>query len=73
MQNSVDYICQVACICAFGNQSSENQSQGTIYAVCMDGSFHKYHFSADGVCNQVSYDVFTELCEDCEWVDMLKQ
>jgi len=71
---------EVACICAFGssNQSSagethRNQSQGTIYAVCLDGSFHKYHFSADGVCNQVSYDVFTELCEDCEWVDMLKQ
>jgi len=64
---------EVACICAFGSQTSKNQTQGTIYAVCMDGSFHKYHFSADGVCNQVSYDVFTELCEDCEWVDMLKQ
>lgn len=75
---------EVACICAFGSSSSHhgsesqqqqlrNQSQGTIYAVCLDGSFHKYHFSADGVCNQVSFDVFTELCEDCEWVDMLKQ
>ena len=25
-----------------------------------------------GVCNQVAYDVFTDLCEDCEWHDMLK-
>ena len=65
---------EVACICAFGSQHSDhNQSQGTIYAVCLDGSFHKYHFSADGVCNQVAYDVITELCEDCEWMDMLKQ
>lgn len=21
---------------------------------------------------QVAYDVFTDLCEDCEWLDMLK-
>ena len=54
-------------------QRALNQAQGTIYAICLDGSFHKYHFSADGVCNQVAYDVFTELCEDCEWQDMLKE
>lgn len=54
-------------------QKFVNQAQGIIYAICLDGSFHKYHFSADGVCNQVAYDVFTELCEDCEWVDMLKE
>ena len=78
---------EVACICAFGRNAfaeaqcskvagdkhQRNQAQGTIYAICLDGSFHKYHFSADGVCNQVAYDVFTELCEDCEWVDMLKE
>ena len=71
---------EVACICAFGspntrveNQPSKNDANGTIYAICLDGSFHKYHFSADGVCNQVAYDVFTELCEDCEWQDMLKE
>ena len=54
-------------------QKVMNQAQGIIYAICLDGSFHKYHFSADGVCNQVAYDVYTELCEDCEWVDMLKE
>jgi hypothetical protein len=56
---------EVACICAFGGDSA--QAQGTIFAACLDGSFHKYHFSADGQCNQVAYDVFTEMCEDCGW------
>ena len=46
--------------------------QGTIFAACLDGSFHKYHFSADGQCNQVAYDVFTEMCEDCGW-DVLRK
>lgn len=69
---------EVACICTFGRPKSEtpsakNRAQEVIYAVCLDGSFHKYHFSADGVCNQVAYDVFTDLCEDCEWQDMMKQ
>jgi len=68
---------EVACVCAFGSSSAANASvknvgQGVIFAVCLDGSFHKYHFSANGVCNQVAYDVFTDLCEDCEWLSMLK-
>jgi len=66
---------EVACVCAFGTLpggSAKNIGQGIIFAVCLDGSFHKYHFSANGVCNQVAYDVFTDLCEDCEWLDMLK-
>eukprot|EP00092_Neocalanus_flemingeri_P018204 GFUD01019701.1.p1 GENE.GFUD01019701.1~~GFUD01019701.1.p1 ORF type:complete len:360 (-),score=111.73 GFUD01019701.1:91-1170(-) len=54
---------ECACICAFG-------TQGHIAAVCLDGSFHKYHFSADGICNQAKYDVITELCEDCDWLNM---
>jgi len=57
---------ECAAICAFGTQSSVQH----IYAVCMDGSFHKYHFSADGICNQAKYDVITELCEDCDWQRM---
>ena len=66
---------EVACICAFdsGNEeSSISAAQGTIFAACLDGSFHKYHFSADGQCNQVAYDVFTEMCEDCGW-DVLRK
>ena len=46
---------EVACVCAFGTPSgnTKNVGQGIIFAVCLDGSFHKYHFSANGVCNQV--------------------
>ena len=47
---------EVACVCAFGTPSGgmqKNVGQGIIFAVCLDGSFHKYHFSANGVCNQV--------------------
>ncbi|XP_040577278.1 WD repeat domain phosphoinositide-interacting protein 4 [Lepeophtheirus salmonis] len=54
---------ECACVCTFGKQ-------GYIYAVCLDGSFHKYHFCPDGVCNQNAYDVITELCEDCDWENM---
>ena len=45
--------------------------------------YYKYHLK--NICNclelevlkrslffQVAYDVFTDLCEDCEWLDMLK-
>jgi len=66
---------EVACICAFDSGSEESSisaAQGTIFAACLDGSFHKYHFSADGQCNQVAYDVFTEMCEDCGW-DVLRK
>ena len=54
---------ECACYCAF-------VSAGHIVAVCLDGSFHKYHFSADGIINQAKYDVITELCEDCDWLAM---
>merc|ERR1711976_1115532 len=57
---------ECACICGFG-------SKGYIYAACLDGSFHKYHFSADGIINQAKYDVITELCEDCDWLAMRNQ
>jgi len=54
---------ECACICAFGSSTS-------IHAVCLDGSYHKYSFSPEGICNQTGYDVITELCEDCEWTTM---
>jgi len=54
---------ECACICAF-------VGTGHIAAVCLDGSFHNYHFSADGIINQAKYDVITELCEDCDWIAM---
>ncbi|XP_063236542.1 WD repeat domain phosphoinositide-interacting protein 4-like [Bacillus rossius redtenbacheri] len=48
---------ECACICAFGSKS-------TIIAVCLDGTFHKYVFSADGNCNRQAFDVFLDVCDD---------
>ena len=46
---------ECACICAF-------VSSGHIAAVCLDGSFHKYHFSADGIINQVNIELDSVIC-----------
>ncbi|XP_043204205.1 WD repeat domain phosphoinositide-interacting protein 4-like [Amphibalanus amphitrite] len=43
------------CACAFG-------AAGTVYAVCLDGTFHKYVFTADGSCNREAYDVYLDVC-----------
>lgn len=48
---------ECACICAFGSGSS-------VYAICVDGSFHKYVFTKDGNCNREAYDIFLDACED---------
>ncbi|XP_066248768.1 WD repeat domain phosphoinositide-interacting protein 4-like [Euwallacea similis] len=45
------------CICAFGPNNS-------IYAVCFDGTFHKYAFSTEGICHREAYDVFLEVDDD---------
>lgn len=47
------------CMCAF----SDNQ---TVIAVCMDGTFHKYVFTADGNCNREQFDIFLEMGDDME-------
>lgn len=36
-------------------------------AVCLDGTFHKYVFNADGNCNRESFDVFLNVCDDDEF------
>lgn len=36
-------------------------------AVCMDGTFHKYVFTADGNCNREAFDVFLDACDDNEF------
>ncbi|GFR22486.1 WD repeat domain phosphoinositide-interacting protein 4 [Trichonephila clavata] len=48
------------CICAFGPNSS-------VYAICKDGTFHKYVYTNQGSCNRESYDVFLNLCDDCDF------
>lgn len=47
---------ECACICAFGTRSS-------VIAICMDGTFHKYVFTADGNCNREAFDVFLHVCD----------
>jgi WD40 repeat protein len=52
---------ECACICGFGPRN-------TVYAICVDGSFHKYTFNTDpnkkGGAVQLAYDVFSDLPED---------
>ncbi|KOC60816.1 WD repeat domain phosphoinositide-interacting protein 4 [Habropoda laboriosa] len=47
---------ECACVCAFGTRSS-------VIAICMDGTFHKYVFTADGNCNREVFDVFLDVCD----------
>lgn len=51
---------ECACVCAFSSHNS-------VVAICMDGTFHKYGFNADGTCSRLSYDVFLEVCGDDEF------
>nr|CAD7412074.1 unnamed protein product [Timema poppensis] len=51
---------ECACICAFGSRSS-------VIAICLDGTFHKYVFNADGNCNREAFDVYLDICDDDEF------
>lgn len=51
---------ECACICAFGSKSS-------VYAICVDGSFHKFSFNQDGNSNREAYDVYLDLCDNCDF------
>lgn len=35
-----------------------------VSAICMDGTFHKYVFTAEGNCNRQAFDVFLDVCDD---------
>ena len=50
---------ECACICGFGPKN-------TVYAVCVDGTFHKYSFTAETgkAPRLLAYDVFSDLPED---------
>lgn len=48
---------ECACVCAFGPNRS-------VYAICVDGTFHKYVFNPDGNCNREAFDVFLDVCDD---------
>jgi len=38
-----------------------------ISAVCVDGTFHKFAFTAEGNCNRQAFDVFLDVCDDEEF------
>ncbi|XP_074603150.1 WD repeat domain phosphoinositide-interacting protein 4-like [Brevipalpus obovatus] len=50
-----------ASICGFGPKSS-------VYAICEDGSFHKYIFSQDGSCKRSTFERFVDLTEEDDFL-----
>ncbi|OQR77569.1 WD repeat domain phosphoinositide-interacting protein 4-like [Tropilaelaps mercedesae] len=51
---------ECACICAFGPQVDRGQ---VVYAVCVDGTFHKYIFSeTTQKATPDSFDIFFDVC-----------
>lgn len=51
---------ECACVCAFGANSF-------VYAMCVDGSFHKYKFTPEGTCTRDGYDVFLDVPNEEEF------
>ncbi|XP_074660249.1 WD repeat domain phosphoinositide-interacting protein 4-like [Tubulanus polymorphus] len=51
---------ECACICAFGPGN-------TVYAICVDGTFHKYMFTPEGTCNRQAYDVYLDVGDDMDF------
>ena len=48
---------ECSCQCVFGKGNS-------VIAVCIDGTYHKYVFTADGSCSRDEYDVYLEIGDD---------
>lgn len=51
---------ECACVCAFG-------SPGVVYAICVDGTYHKHTFNKEGDCVRNAFDVFVDLPEENEF------
>lgn len=51
---------ECACICGFGSKNS-------VFAICVDGTFHKYTFNSDGNRTREAYDVFLDLPDEDEF------
>ncbi|XP_022649419.1 WD repeat domain phosphoinositide-interacting protein 4-like isoform X2 [Varroa destructor] len=50
---------ECACMCAFGPQTERGQ---IVYAVCVDGTFHKYIFSETTRASLEAFDCFFDVC-----------
>ncbi|KPM08596.1 hypothetical protein NH340_JMT08047 [Sarcoptes scabiei] len=46
---------ECACVCCFGPDPH------SVYAVCFDGTFHKYHFKNEGTCVRDNFDNFLDV------------
>nr|XP_026689712.1 WD repeat domain phosphoinositide-interacting protein 4 [Ciona intestinalis] len=51
---------ECACMCAFGRGNS-------VIAICIDGTYHKYVFTADGTCSRQAYDVYLEIGDEVDF------
>ncbi|KAL5248223.1 hypothetical protein ACHWQZ_G017415 [Mnemiopsis leidyi] len=56
------------CICVFAPPGSTPGTavRNAVIALCFDGTYHKYVFTADGNCNRESYNVFLDVTQDLE-------
>ena len=52
---------ECACVCAFGADHRRS-----IYAICVDGTFHKYRLGKDGTCERDNFDNYLEANEESE-------
>ena len=48
------------CTCVFGSSNS-------VIAVCVDGTYHKYSFNADGICTREAYNTYLELEDESDF------
>lgn len=55
---------ECACVCTFG------PDRRSVYAICVDGTFHKYNFNKDGSCERDNYDVFLNATEEIDYIPM---
>lgn len=53
---------ECACVCAFG------PDRRSVYAVCVDGSFHKYLLNKDGTCKRDNFDNYLEVHEEADYI-----
>lgn len=55
---------ECACVCTFG------PDRRSVYAICVDGTFHKYNFNKDGTCERDNFDMFLNATEEIDYIPM---
>ena len=49
------------CVCCFG---STINNQRSVYAICVDGTFHKYVFKNEGHCERDNFDFYPDVPDE---------